>query len=122
MIRRPPRSTLFPYTTLFRVDIVQPDLSRCGGLTVARKIADLAELRSVAVCPHAWLSDLLTAASLHFNAYLKRSLYLEFNVSAGPVVRELCREPIEMEDGWIRVPQGPGLGVEVNEETIARYR
>src|SRR2546428_14088289 len=56
------------------VDIVQPDLSRCGGFTVARKIADLAELRNVAVCPHAWLSDLLTAASLHLNAYLKRSL------------------------------------------------
>jgi L-rhamnonate dehydratase len=118
-------ATLWGFDTLIHrggVDILQPDLSRCGGFTVARKIADLAELRNVAVCPHAWLSDLLTAASLHLNAYLKRSLFLEFNVSAGPMVRELCREPIRLEDGWIPVPQGPGLGVEVNEETIERYR
>jgi L-rhamnonate dehydratase len=118
-------ATLWGFDTLIHrggVDIVQPDLSRCGGFTVARKIADLAELRNVAVCPHAWLSDLLTAASLHLNAYLKRSLFLEFNVSAGPMVRELCRVPIRLQDGWIPVPQGPGLGVEVNEETIARYR
>jgi L-rhamnonate dehydratase len=118
-------ATLWGFDTLIHrggVDILQPDLSRCGGFTVARKIADLAELRNVAVCPHAWLSDLLTAASLHLNAYLKRSLFLEFNVSAGPMVRDLCREPIRLEDGWIPVPQGPGLGVEVNEETIARYR
>jgi L-rhamnonate dehydratase len=118
-------ATLWGFDTLIHrggVDILQPDLSRCGGFTVARKIADLAELRNVGVCPHAWLSDLLTAASLHLNAYLKRSLFLEFNVSAGPMVRDLCREPIRLEDGWIPVPQGPGLGVEVNEETIARYR
>jgi L-rhamnonate dehydratase len=118
-------ATLPGFDTLIhrgRVDIVQPDLSRCGGFTVARKIADLAELRNVAVCPHAWLSDLLTAASLHLNAYLKRSLFLEFNVSASPMLRELCHEPIRLEDGCIRVPQGPGLGVEVNEETIVRYR
>ena len=105
-----------------RVDIVQPDLSRCGGFTVARKIADLAELRNVAVCPHAWLSDLLTAASLHMNAYLKRSLFLEFNVSHSPMLRELCREPIRMEEGCIAVPQGPGVGVEVNEEVVERFR
>jgi L-alanine-DL-glutamate epimerase-like enolase superfamily enzyme len=56
------------------------------------------------------------------NAYLRRSLFLEFNVSTSPMLRELCCEPIQMEDGFIRVPQGPGLGVEVNEEVIERYR
>jgi L-alanine-DL-glutamate epimerase-like enolase superfamily enzyme len=118
-------ATLWGFDTLIhrgRVDIVQPDLSRCGGFTVARKVADLAELRNVAVCPHAWLTDLLTAASLHLNAYLKRSLFLEFNVSASPMIRDLCHEPLQLEDGFLRVPQGPGLGVEVDEETMARYR
>jgi L-alanine-DL-glutamate epimerase-like enolase superfamily enzyme len=105
-----------------RVDIVQPDLSRCGGFTVARKVADLAELRNVAVCPHAWLTDLLTAASLHMNAYLKHSLFLEFNVSSQPMIRDLCRAPLQLEEGYLVVPQGPGLGVEVDEEMIARYR
>jgi L-rhamnonate dehydratase len=118
-------ATLPGFDTLIHrggVDIVQPDLSRCGGFTVARKVADLAELRNVAVCPHAWLTDLLTAASLHLNAYLKRSLFLEFNVSHSPIVRDLCREPIRLENGFLRVPQGPGLGVDVDEEFVARYR
>jgi L-alanine-DL-glutamate epimerase-like enolase superfamily enzyme len=105
-----------------KLDVLQPDLSRCGGLTVGRKIADLAELRNVAVCPHAWLTDLLTAASLHLNAYLKQSLFLEYNVSAGPIVRELCRNPIRLEDGGIAVPEAPGLGVEVDEAVVDRYR
>jgi L-alanine-DL-glutamate epimerase-like enolase superfamily enzyme len=104
------------------VHVAQPDISRCGGLTVAKRIADFAELRNVSVCPHAWLSDLLSATSLHLNAYLKESLFLEFNVASGPLVRELCASPLEMKDGYLTVPQGPGLGVEVNERTISKYR
>lgn len=105
-----------------KVHVAQPDISRCGGLTVAKRIADFAELRNVAVCPHAWLSDILTSASLHLNAYLKTSLFLEFNVSSGPLVRELCANPISLKNGFIDVPQGPGLGVEIEEQTIQRYR
>ena len=106
-----------------RVDVVQPDLSRCGGFTQFRKIAWEAERASVDVCPHAWLTDLLTAASLHANAALPRSLFLEYNVSMNPMLREIIANPIEMDaDGLIAVPQGAGLGVEVNEEAVGRYR
>ena len=106
-----------------RVDVVQPDLSRCGGFTQFRKIAWEAERAGVDVCPHAWLTDLLTAASLHANAALPRSLFLEYNVSASPMLREIIADPIEMDaDGFITVPQGAGLGVEVNEEAVGRYR
>ena len=49
---------------------LQPDLSRCGGLTVGKQIADLATRRQIDCAPHAWLTDLLKAASLHLNAYL----------------------------------------------------
>ena len=52
------------------VDVLQPDLSRCGGLTVGKQIADLATRRQINCVPHAWLTDLLKAASLHLNAYL----------------------------------------------------
>ncbi len=104
------------------VDIVQPDLTRCGGFTVARKIAQMAELANILVIPHSWSSDLLTAASLHFNASLRRAVFIEFNTSQGPLSRELVREPLRLEDGFVRVPEGPGLGVEVNEDVIARYR
>ncbi len=53
---------------------------------------------------------------------MRRSAFQEFNVSSGPLSRELCRNPIQVEDGYLKVPQGPGLGVEINEATIDKYR
>jgi L-rhamnonate dehydratase len=105
-----------------KVDVIQPDLSRCGGFTAARKIVNLAELNNRLCIPHAWISDLLTAASLHLNAFMRRSVFQEFNVTTGPMSRDLCHNPLQLEDGFARVPQGPGLGVEVNESTIEKYR
>jgi L-alanine-DL-glutamate epimerase-like enolase superfamily enzyme len=104
------------------VDVVQPDLTRCGGFTVARKIAYLADLHNRLCIPHAWLSDLLTAATLHFNAFLRRATFQEFNVTSGPLSRELCQNPIRLEEGFLRVPQGPGLGVQVDEAALDKYR
>ena len=105
-----------------RVDVLQPDLSRCGGLTVGRQIADMAMRRQIDCVPHAWLTDLLKAASLHLNAYLMNSLYLEYNVSSASLLNQLCQEPIGMKDGYLPVPDGPGLGVEVDEEMVNRFR
>ncbi|MCC6860189.1 MAG: mandelate racemase/muconate lactonizing enzyme family protein [Bryobacterales bacterium] len=105
-----------------QVDVLQPDLSRCGGFTAARKIVHMAEMANRLVIPHSWSSDLLTAASLHLNAFQRRAVFVEFNTSQGPLSRELVREPLRMVDGCLAVPCGPGLGVEVNEEIIARYR
>ncbi len=68
------------------IDVLQPDLSRCGGLTVGKQIADLAMRRQIDCVPHAWLTDLLKAASLHLTAYLMNSLYLEFNVSSASLL------------------------------------
>ena len=106
-----------------KIDVVQPDLSRCGGLSQARKILWEAERAGVDVAPHAWLTDLLSAASLHVNACLPRSLFLEYNVSDNPMLREIIRNPIGMDaDGTCAVPQGPGLGVEVDEHAVAKFR
>ena len=105
-----------------KADVLQPDLSRCGGLTVGRRIADLATRRQIGCAPHAWLTDVLKAASLHLNAYLMDSLYLEFNVSTASVLTTLCKDPIRLIDGHIPVPDAPGLGVEVDEKVIERFR
>jgi L-rhamnonate dehydratase len=105
-----------------KVDVIQPDLSRCGGFTAARKIVHLADLYNRLCIPHAWTSDLLTAASLHLNAFMRRAVLQEFNVTVGPLSRELSLNPIHLEDGMLRVPQGPGLGVEVVASVIAKYR
>jgi L-alanine-DL-glutamate epimerase-like enolase superfamily enzyme len=105
-----------------RVDVLQPDLSRCGGLTVARRIAHLADDLNVQVVAHSWGSDILTAASLHYSAFLKCETFLEFNTSADPLSRELARNPLEVRDGHVAVPDSPGLGIEPDLEAIERYR
>jgi L-rhamnonate dehydratase len=105
-----------------KVHTLQPDLSRCGGLTVGKQIADLALRKQIDCVPHAWLTDLLKAASLHLNAYTMNSLYLEYNVSSASLLNQLCVNPIEMKDGYVPVPTGPGLGVEIDETVLARYR
>ncbi len=91
-------------------------------MTVGRQIADLTQRRDIDCVPHAWLTDLLKAASLHLNAYLMNSLYLEYNVSSASLLNNLCTEPISMVDGYIPVPVGPGLGVTVDEAMVARFR
>jgi L-alanine-DL-glutamate epimerase-like enolase superfamily enzyme len=105
-----------------RVDVLQPDLSRCGGLTVGRQVADLATRLEINCVPHAWLTDLLKAASLHLNAYLMNAMYLEYNVSTASLLNTLCADPIRMKDGWLDIPTSPGLGVEVDESVVDRYR
>ena len=105
-----------------KVDVVQPDLTRCGGFTVARKIVYMAERANVLVIPHSWSSDLSTAASLHLNAFQRRAVFVEFNTSQGPLSRAMINDPLRIEEGYIRVPEGPGLGVAVNETTLQKYR
>jgi L-rhamnonate dehydratase len=100
------------------IDVLQPDLSRCGGLTIARRIAYLADELNLMICPHAWGSDLLTAATLHFIAFLPRETFLEFNTSSDPLSRSLVADPLRLEDGIVRLPTGPGLGVVPDMEQI----
>jgi L-rhamnonate dehydratase len=82
----------------------------------------MAELANVLVIPHSWSSDLLTAASLHLNAFQRRAVFVEFNTSQGPLSRAMVKTPLQMTDGYVPVPSGPGLGLEVNEETLEKYR
>ncbi len=105
-----------------KAHVLQPDLSRCGGLTVGRQIADFCMRRQIECVPHAWLTDLLKAAALHLNAYQMAPAYLEYNVSSSSLLNTLCESPIVMRDGYIPVPTGPGLGVEPDEKMIRKYR
>jgi L-rhamnonate dehydratase len=105
-----------------RVDVLQPDLTRCGGFTVARKIVHMAERANRLVIPHSWSSDLLTAASLHLAAFQRRAPFIEFSTSQGPLSRLLVKDRLRMEDGFLRVPEAPGLGIEVNDAIVNQYR
>jgi L-rhamnonate dehydratase len=105
-----------------RIDIVQPDLTRCGGLTTGRRIAHMAEDYNIGLVPHAWSSDILTATTLQFLAYIKKAYFVEFNVSSGEISRKLAKNPITMKDGYVEIPDRPGAGVEVDEAMIEKYR
>jgi L-rhamnonate dehydratase len=102
--------------------IVQPDVARCGGITEAMRICALAEARDVSVVPHCWATDILVAATAHVLATQKEAPYLEMNVTDNPLRTSLLIDPIRQIDGQVRVPDGPGLGIELNEETIERFR
>ena len=105
-----------------RVDVLQPDLGHCGGFTVGRKIADLAAETDVEVVPHCFASGVLVAASLHLAAVLDRPTYSEFSVTESPLASSVITEPFVLEDGQLRVPDRPGLGIELDDDAVARYR
>ncbi len=105
------------------VDIVRPDLSRCGGLTVGRKLADICERRHVTVVPHAFKTHLLMAATLQFTASLPNAWYLEFCEQDTVLRRELTSTLFEVDsDGFVSIPQTPGFGIELDWDALERYR
>jgi L-alanine-DL-glutamate epimerase-like enolase superfamily enzyme len=116
---------LFEYEQLIRdgdVDVIQPDVSRAGGLTAGKKLVTMAEQAGKLLIPHAWTSDLLTAASLHLNAYQTNPVFQEFCTNDTPLSRAIARNPLELQaDGYLEVPDGAGLGIEINEEVVEKY-
>lgn len=104
-------------------DVAQPDLCNVGGLTAARRIASECRAAGVPVVPHVWGTPIALAASLSFIATLPGEPWLEFDRSQNPLREELSPEPfVADEDGQVAIPSGPGLGIEMDEAAIERYR
>jgi galactonate dehydratase len=100
-------------------DILQPDLLLCGGLLEAKKIAAMAEAEYLTVAPHNPMGPISTAVSAHFAISTPNFLILEYVPdNAGPS-RELILQPFKYADGWLDVPDTPGLGIELNEKAFA---
>ncbi len=125
--------TMYGYRELFAagaVDIAQPDLGSCGGITAARHIIALAQSHGVAVNPHVWGSAIAQAASLQLIAALPvahHSLFaqepvFEYDRSSHPFRQHLITEPILQQSGWVTIPDGPGLGVEIDRAALEKYR
>jgi L-alanine-DL-glutamate epimerase-like enolase superfamily enzyme len=104
------------------VDVVQPDLAWCGGLTEGMRIAALASAHQVEIAPHAWGGGLLLAASAHLAAISPAFAIQEFPAATNPVYQGLVREPWRIEDGALLVPDGPGLGVTVDRDLVDNCR
>jgi L-alanine-DL-glutamate epimerase-like enolase superfamily enzyme len=105
------------------VDLVQPDVTRCGGITEMLRIAELARAHGVETVPHAWKSGIIKAASLHVNAVLPDALYQEYCIADTPINQSLTNERLPIDgDGFLAVPTEPGLGVTLDEDVMAKYR
>jgi len=108
-----------------KVSVVQPDITRCGGLTEIRRIADMCELYGVQVIPHGWKTGILAAASRHFQAACPNAPYFEFispEVYESPLRQKLVRPEPMVENGYMALPTGAGLGVELDVEVLETYR
>ncbi len=106
-----------------KIDVVQIDLTRCGGFTEAIKIAALAADRGIPVVNHGFTTYLNVAAALHFLASIPNTLgLLEFVVEEGTTLRNSITPTITAKDGMVAVPTAPGLGIDPLEDGIARFR
>jgi L-rhamnonate dehydratase len=108
------------------VDVLQPDVGRCGGLTELRRIAEMAALEGALVIPHGWKTGITVAASCHFQAASPNAPLVELLHPAlfdSPLRAELTQpEPVLRADGTIPLPETPGLGVELVPEAVDAYR
>lgn len=112
------------------MDIIQPDTCAAGGLSECKKIADMAEAFGVRYNPHVWGTGIAIAASLQLLAVLPSHTppslaplepILEFDRTEHPIRQAILTRPIEHEAGFVDVPDGPGLGVEVDRSALARF-
>ena len=115
--------TIFSFQQLLErggADIIQPDLSHCGGILEARKIAAIADAHYAAVAPHNPNGEVAYAAAVQLAACIPNFLVLE-HFPPEPWRFEVCPNPMTVEDGWLTIPDRPGLGIEFNEEAAAKH-
>lgn len=104
------------------VNVLQPDLSRCGGLSTAVAIAPEAEKRGIEIVTHSWLTDFLHAYSLHFLCALPSATWVEFNVAQSRLSRGVVMNRMQMDsDGSVAVPTATGIGPLADEEFIRAH-
>ena len=108
-----------------RVGVVQPNITRGGGLTEIRRIAELCELHGAEVVPHGWKTGITAAAGRHFQAACPAAPLFEVvspRVYDSLLRRELVSPEPDVIDGTMALPDAPGLGIELNEELVERLR
>ncbi|HAG55478.1 MAG TPA: mandelate racemase, partial [Dehalococcoidia bacterium] len=103
------------------VHMIQPDICHCGGFSEIRKIAAIAETHYASVAPHNSNGPISTLASLHLDMSIPNCFMQEIFVSFIDRYQEVLTYPIEIADGYARVPDGPGWGAEIDLEVLAKH-
>ncbi|WP_373893811.1 mandelate racemase/muconate lactonizing enzyme family protein [Virgibacillus sp. CBA3643] len=112
------------------VDILQPDLCSSGGFTECKKISAMAQAWNMMLIPHVWGSGIGLAASMQFIATLPHTPlslnpeepYLEYDQSDHPFREDLIFNAVRMENGKVKIPNKPGIGVDINRDVINEYK
>ncbi|WP_422102566.1 mandelate racemase/muconate lactonizing enzyme family protein [Vreelandella sp.] len=111
------------------VDIVQPDICGVGGFSEMRRVADMAAMHGVRLVPHVWGTAVCLAASLQFMAALPPNPprrqpiepIMEFDRTENPFRQAVVQTPLEHNQGVMSIPNGPGLGIEINRDALSTY-
>lgn len=115
------RHGIRPYLEDQTIDILQPDIGLCGGLTEAKKICDYADMYDVQIQAHICGGPVATAAALHLETAIPNFIIHEYHTYSLKIFnRELCIQDLQPKQGYFRVSDAPGLGIELNDEIVMR--
>jgi D-galactarolactone cycloisomerase len=115
------RQSYLPWLVGGALDIVQPDVTKVGGLSEARRIGWMAQDHGVKLIPHGWNTAVGLAADLQLAAALPDTDLVEY-MTGSAYIDGLSTRPWKLDDdGMLAIPDVPGLGVELDPEAIARY-
>ncbi|MBN8889953.1 MAG: mandelate racemase [Rhodospirillales bacterium 70-18] len=115
------RQSFLPWLSRGAFDIVQPDVTKVGGISEQRRIAWLADEFGVKYIGHGWNTALGLAADLHLAAAMPQTDLVEF-IGGSPYVDGILSEPFMLDDeGYLAIPDGPGLGVQLDPAKLARF-
>ena len=103
------------------VDIIQPDICVTGGLWEMKKIAAMAEAHYVSVAPHNPCGPIATAVNVHFAASTQNFIVLEYHPDDQSPRRDIVDEPMKLVDGYLELPERPGLGIDLNWDELEKH-
>jgi D-galactarolactone cycloisomerase len=115
------RQSFQPWLQRRAFDIVQPDVTKVGGISEERRIAWMAEEHGVRFIPHGWNTALGLAADLHLASASRHTNLVEY-LTGSPFIDELVEKPWKLDaDGMLPIPDTPGLGISINMDAVEKY-
>jgi len=103
------------------VEILQPDVTRAGGIGECLRVADYARRQGKRCVLHAWSTGIIKAATLQVLAAMEEAEYMEYCVQTTDLNQRLVAERFPLKDGYVAIPQGPGLGIELDEAALKEF-
>ncbi len=103
------------------VEVLQPDVTRAGGISECLRVADYARRKGRRCVLHAWSTGIIKAATLHVLAAMDEAEYMEYCVQTTDLNQKLVAEKFPLKDGHVAIPDRPGLGIELDETVLKQY-